>query len=530
VPYSTLGYNRDRKYWEKWFPADFVTESFPGQFRNWFYALLAMSALMEERAPFKVLLGHATVRDEKGEEMHKSKGNAIPFEESAEKMGVDVMRWMFSRHNPASNINFGYAPADEIRNRFILKLWNTYAFFCNYARLDGFDPDIPVVAVRERPDIDRWILSDLQLLIRTARREFENYNVMTFCLAAETFVAEKLSNWYVRRNRRRFWKSEESKDKLAAYQTLYTVLTTLIRLFAPIMPFLTEVMYQNLERDENENTDRSRSIHHCNFPEVDDTLIDAELSADMEALLRLVSLGSAARNSVRIKVRQPLAEIVIQPANDSERHAVQRFAEQISEELNLKKVTLHDPAEGPLLRYEISPNLKTLGPKFGERVREIRTALTAADAISLAAKVQAGGEIELDCAGATAVLDANDILLKAKAPAGWTGVIDYGTQLLLDVRINEELVQEGMAREVVRHVQELRKKSGLEMEDRIALHFATSPALLQAVEAHRSYISAETLAVEWLNLPLDGDSHSTSVKVDGHPLTIQLRKVIAEGV
>jgi isoleucyl-tRNA synthetase len=528
VPYSTLGYNRDRKYWEKWFPADFVTESFPGQFRNWFYALLAMSALMEGRAPFRVLLGHAIVRDEKGEEMHKSKGNAIPFEESAEKMGVDVMRWMFSRHNPANNINFGYGPADEIRNRFILKLWNTYAFFCNYARLDGFDPDIPAVPVSERPDIDRWILSDLQLLVQTARREFENYNVMAFCLGAETFVAEKLSNWYVRRNRRRFWKSEKSEDKLAAYQTLYTVLTTLIRLFAPIMPFLTEVMYQNLEQSRSAEAGRQLSIHHCNFPEVDDALIDAELSADMEALLRLVSLGSAARNSVRIKVRQPLAEIVIQPANDAERRAIKRFAEQISEELNIKKVSLHDPAQGPLLRYEVSPNLKTLGPKFGERVREIRTALAAADANSLAAKVQAGGNIELDCTGTTVVLDASDILLKAKAPEGWTGLIDYGTQLLLDVRINEELAREGMAREVVRHVQELRKKSGLEMEDRIILYFATeSPALRSAVEGHSSYISAETLAVEWVNVPLDGDSHTTSVKVDGHLLTIQLRKVIA---
>src|SRR5262249_44583545 len=157
--------------------------------------------------------------------------------------------------------------ADEIRNRFILKLWNTYAFFCNYARLDGFDPDTTGVPVRERPDIDRWILSDLQLLVQTARREFENYNVMAFCVAAETFVAEKLSNWYVRRNRRRFWKSEKSNDKLAAYQTLYAVLTTLIRLFAPIMPFLTEVMYQNLERREKK-TDDDESIHHCNFPEV----------------------------------------------------------------------------------------------------------------------------------------------------------------------------------------------------------------------------------------------------------------------
>jgi isoleucyl-tRNA synthetase len=531
VPYSTLGYNRDRNCWEKWFPADFVTESFPGQFRNWFYALLAMSALMERRAPFRVLLGHAVVRDEKGEEMHKSKGNAIPFEESAEKMGVDVMRWMFSRHNPANNINFGYGPADEIRNRFIFKLWNTYAFFCNYARLDGFDPNTPPVPVRERPDIDRWILSDLQLLIQTARREFENYNVMAFCLAAETFVAEKLSNWYVRRNRRRFWKSEKGEDKSAAYQTLYNVLTTLVKLFAPVMPFLTEIMYQNLEQSRSAEAGRALSIHHCNFPEVDESLIDAELSADMEALLRLVSLGSAARNSVRIKVRQPLAEIVIQPANDSERHAVQRYAEQISEELNLKKVRLHDPAQGPLLRYEVNPNLKTLGPKFGERVKEIRTALAALDSNSLVAKLQAGGSIELDCAGTTMVLDANDILLKAKASDGWTGLIDYGTQLLLDVRINEELAREGIAREVVRHVQELRKKSGLEMEDRIILYFATeSPALRSAVEGHSSYISAETLAVEWVNVPLDGDSHTTSVKVDGHPLTIQLRKVIVAGL
>ena len=476
-----------------------------------------------------MLLGHALVRDEKGEEMHKSKGNAIPFEESAEKMGVDVMRWMFCRHNPANNINFGYAPADEIRNRFVFKLWNTYAFFCNYARLDGFDPDSRGVPLGERPAIDRWILSDLQLLIQTARREFESYNVMAFCVAAETFVAEKLSNWYVRRNRRRFWKSEKSEDKLAAYHTLYTVLTTLTRLFAPIMPFLTESMYQNLERSETE--EGARSIHHCDFPEVIESLIDTELSADMEALLRLVSLGSAARNSVRIKVRQPLAEIIIQPANDAERHAVQRFAEQILEELNLKKVTLHDPAEGPLLRYEVSPNLKTLGPKFGERVREIRMALAALDANSLAAKVQVGGNIELECAGTTVVLDANDILLKAKAPDGWTGLIDHGTQLLLDTRITKELAQEGMAREIVRHVQELRKKSGLEMEDRIALHFATeSPELLRAVEAHSSYISAETLTVERFNTSLDGDSHAISVKVDGYPLTIQLRKVVAVGV
>lgn len=530
VPYSTLGYNRDRQYWKEWFPADFVTECFPGQFRNWFYALLAMSTMMERQAPFKVLLGHALVRDEKGEEMHKSKGNAIPFEEAAEKMGVDVMRWMFCRHNPVNNINFGYGPADELRTRFIFKLWNTYAFFCNYARLDGFDPAAPVIPVHERPDIDRWILSDLQLLVQTARHEFENYNVVAFCLAAEHFVAEKLSNWYVRRNRRRFWKSEKSRDKLAAYQILYTVLTTLTRLLAPVMPFLTEVMYQNLERSEDKQAGRPLSVHLCDFPEADESLIDAELSADMEALLRLVSVGLAARNSVRIKVRQPLAEIKIQLAGEPERHAVLRFAEQISEELNVKKVSLHDPANGPLLRYEVKPNLKTLGPKLGERVKEVQTALAALDSMSVVEKVQAGGDLQLACPGGVVVLDKNDLLINTRAPEGWAGLTDHGTQLLLDVRITEQLAREGMAREVVRHVQELRKKSELEMEDRIALYLVTeSSALRQAIEAHRSYICAETLAIEWANSPLDGGVHEASAKVNGQALIIQLRKAISAG-
>jgi isoleucyl-tRNA synthetase len=473
VPYSTLGYNYGRNYWEQWFPADFVTESFPGQFRNWFYALLAMSALMERRAPFRVLLGHAMVRDEKGEEMHKSKGNAIPFEEAAEKMGADVMRWMFCRNNPANNINFGYRPADEIRNRFVFKLWNTYAFFCNYARLDGFDPNAPVIPAHERPDIDRWILSDLQLLVRTARREFEDYNVMAFCLAAEDFIAEKLSNWYVRRNRRRFWKSEKSLDKLAAYQTLYTVLTTVIRLFAPIMPFLTEVMYQNLEETEGESTSRCSSIHLCDFPEVTELLIDAKLSAEMDSLLRIVSLGSAVRNSVKIKVRQPLAEIRIQPASDPERNAILRFAEQIAEELNVKKVTLHDPAQGPLLQYEIKPNFKNLGPKLGENVKEAQKLLAALDAKSIMEKFQSGGSVELVCPGGTVVVDNDDVLINAKASDGWAGLVDYNTQVVLDVRVTEQLACEGTAREIVRHVQELRKKAGLEMEDRIRLHLQT---------------------------------------------------------
>lgn len=526
VPYSTLGYRRNRKYWEKWFPADFVTESFPGQFRNWFYALLAMSAMMEARAPFRVLLGHATVRDEKGEEMHKSKGNAIPFEEAAEKMGADVMRWMFCRNNPANNINFGYGPADEIRNRFFFKLWNTYAFFSNYARLDGFDPRQEQIPLAERPDIDRWILSDLQLLVESAERAYQNFDVMAFCLDAENYVAEKLSNWYVRRNRRRFWKSEKTSDKLAAYQTLYTVLTTLTRLLAPVTPFLAEAIYQNLEAAEEID-----SVHLRDFPIVDPSLIDSELSADMEALLRLVSLGLAARNSVRIKVRQPLAEMKIVPGNEAERRAVMRFADQIADELNVKTVRLHDPAQGPLLEYEIKPNLKTLGPRLGPRLKETQKALAALDATRAAEKFQAGGEVELKIGDETVALSQSDVLISAKAPQGWAGAADGRTQLALDARITDELACEGVAREIVRHIQELRKQSGLEIEDRIRLHVATdSAAVRAAIETHDAYIRGETLALELTKAPLDGEAHQAVIDIQGQPVRIELlRTALAAG-
>jgi isoleucyl-tRNA synthetase len=541
VPFSTMKYNTDRAYWGQWFPADFITESFPGQFRNWFYAILAMSTMMVDRAPMKVLLGHGLVRDQWDRPMHKSAGNAIPFEGAADEgyeltdpkgvtrhhppMSADLIRWLFCRHNAANNLDFGPAPAEELRGKFELKLWNTYAFFCNYARLDGFDPNTPQVPVRERPDIDRWILSDLQLLVGTARREFERYNVQAFCLEAERFVDDKLSNWYVRRNRRRFWKSEQGTDKVAAYQTLYTVLTTLTRLLAPVMPFLAEAMYQN---QIVRGAGRGESVHLEAFPAAEEALIDPDLSADMDALLRLVSLGSAARNSVKIKVRQPLAEMKVQPGDERDGRAVERFADQICEELNVRKVTLHDPAQGPLLRALVKPDVKALGPKFGPRLKEVQTALAAADGAAVAREVSAGKPFELAGPGGSITLEPGDVVVQLQAPVGWAGVADKGTQVAIDSRITEELKLAGMAREIVRHVQNLRKEAGLEMEDRILLYLGTESAVLrQAIEAHRAYIAAETLTAQWANEPLGTGGHRVSVKVEGLALTIELRKALA---
>jgi isoleucyl-tRNA synthetase len=523
VPYSTVGYNRDREYWEKWFPADFITESFPGQFRNWFYAMLAMSTMMTGRAPFKDLLGYALVMDERARPMSKTQGNAIRFEEAAEQISADLARWMFCRQNVANNINFGYGPAEEVRSKFTLKLWNSYAFFCNYARLDKFDPQATQVPLPERPDIDRWILSDLQLLIETARHAYERYDVQALCLAAERFVDDKLSNWYVRRNRRRFWKSEQSSDKLAAYQTLYTVLTTVTKLIAPVMPFLTEEMYHNLVL---QGARADGSVHLADFPGVDSSLVDKDLSADMDALLRLVSLGSAARNSVKIKVRQPLSEMKVQPGDDRERRAVERFADQICEELNVKHVTLHDAGKGSLLSLDVKLNMKTAGPKFGPRLKEVQIALAGAHPAEVAKMIQAGEAFQLTCTNGLVLLEPEDVVIQQRAPEGWAGVAERGTQVLVDARISEELKQEGMARDVVRHVQDLRKKAGLEMDDRIVLHLATdSPPLRQAIQTHLSYICNETLA-QWSPKPLEGpDVHQTVVKIDGHALTVQLRKV-----
>ncbi len=563
VPFSTMGYNRDRAYWEKWFPADFVTESFPGQFRNWFYAMLTMSTMMVNRAPFKTLLGHGQVRDQWGEEMHKAKGNSIPFEGAAEDgyvikhelkpgeptvkilgatstevieeeidgkrvrelqatclpMSADLIRWLYCRHNPALNVNFGPGPAEELRSRFTLKLWNSYAFFCNYARLDHFDPKTPQVPLARRPDIDRWILSDLQQLVRTARQAFDDYRLMDFCLAAERFVDDKLSNWYIRRNRKRFWKSEHGQDKLAAYQTLYTALMTLTKLCAPIVPFLSETMYQNLLPGGA----GPASVHLCEYPSVDES--DAELSADMEALLRLVSLGLSARQTAKIKVRQPLAEMRVQPGSDRDRRAVERFGDQICDELNVKKVSLHEPSAGPLLLLQVKPNLRTLGPKFGARLQEVVAALAAVPSADVAARAAAGEPIELAAPSGAVTLEPTDVVVQHGGPEGWAGVADRATQVAVDTRITPALSREGMAREVVRHVQEQRKNAELQIEDRIVLYLGTaSEVLRQAIEEHRSYIAAETLTAQWSPTALEGEAHRVSVKVDGHELTIQLRR------
>ena len=395
VSFSTLEFRHDKDYWREWFPADWISESFPGQFRNWFYSLLTMGAVLEETEPFKLVFSYAAMRDENGEEMHKSKGNAIWFEDAAEKMGVDAMRWTFARHHPENNINFGFASADEVRRRFLIPLWNVYSFFVTYANIDQFDPNVEFPLVAERPDLDRWILSELHQLTADVTYSLEVFEPESAARRVEEFV-ESLSNWYVRRSRRRFWKSgllsganggppsadyANIADKLAAYGTLYEVLLTLTKLLAPIIPFVTESMYRNLAAIDG---GARESVHLENYPVADMSLVDERLNEVTRLAQRVSSLGRAARSKAGIKVRQPLETVLVKTRSSEERDLLADATPQILEELNVRRLHAAED-DTDILEFMIQPNLPLLGPKYGRQISALRQALASQDPSAVAA-------------------------------------------------------------------------------------------------------------------------------------------------
>lgn len=559
VAYSTTRYNADRDYWDQWIPADLITECFPGQFRNWFYAILAMSTMMElgkdkKRPPFKTLLGHAMVLDEHRQVMHKSDGTAIWFEEAAEQVGVDTMRWMYCAQPPIADLPFATrhpgeevtiegpdgerithtvggdrlckvtsGHADETRRRVLLMLWNSYAFLANYARLDEFDPAAPQVPLGQREDIDRWILSDLQQVIRLARGHFENYDLPPVCHAIERFL-DNLSTWYIRRNRRRFWRgpTEGDTDKLAAYQTLYEALVTLAKVAAPIIPFLTEHIYQNLVARQIAGA--PPSIHLCDYPQADESEIDPALSEQMAALLRIVSLARSARTASKLKVRQPLAELIVASGSDVERDAVSQFRDHVLEELNVKNVTVRESV-ADLCSVTVAVNKKLVGPKYGPQMNAIVKGLAQVDAVEAVAKVAAGECVAVPAGTESILLEPGELEVTKDYGSDWAAAEDQHTVVLLDRRITTELRHEGLARDVVRNVQNLRKEMDLNIEDRIALSLRTESAdLAAAIDAFRDYIARETLAVELVHDALPDAAGGKEVNIAGAKLVIAIHK------
>lgn len=535
VPFSTLQYRKDREYWSEWYPADWISESFPGQFRNWFYSLLAMATVVDNSPPFMQCFGYATLFAEDGTPMHKSSGNMIEFNEAADRMGVDVMRWLYANHRPEANLLFGYGRADEVRRRFLIPLWNVYNFFVSYAILDqwqpsaeGFDPKYPEGPTPTSDNVlDRWILARLNQITNQVTQALEDTDSLTATNAVEVFL-DDLSNWYVRRSRRRFWRGQLDADKRAAYQTLYHVLVKLGKLIAPVTPFVTEVMYQNLVRGGSDGVPGKaqpfESVHMTYYPETDLTAIQQPLLAQMDLARRIASLGLSARGSANVKVRQPLARALafvgLNQAGLSD-----ELTEIVKDELNVRELVLTQE-EGSIVKYRILPDNKLLGPKFGKKFPALRSALNVQNASEIARRVAMNEMVSLRVDDQTFDLAPNELLVQTQAAEGLAVASAEGITVAIDTTLTPELVQEGMAREFVRAVQTMRKDAGFSIEDRIVTHFETdSIALHEMLNTYGEYVKRETLSTE-LREGRGGDGFFASdAKVEGQGVRIALRRV-----
>ncbi|MGH2462297.1 MAG: isoleucine--tRNA ligase [Candidatus Limnocylindria bacterium] len=486
VAYSTLQWTDEPEHWAEWFPADFITESFPGQFRNWFYALLTMSTVLSGRPPTRTLLGHALVRDEHGEEMHKSRGNAIWFDDAAEEIGADVMRWLYAAANPAANVNFGYGAGAEVVRRFFLPLWNTYSFFVTYARLDGWIPGAGDADDLSQALLDRWIASRLDGLVVDVRADLDRYEAARAARRLEAFVDE-LSTWYVRRNRRRFWKGELDADKSAAYATLHEVLTTLTRLLAPFVPHLADAMWQNLVVAVNSSA--PESVHLSDFP-ASRGRADAATDQSVALARQVVALGRTARAASDVRTRQPLRRVRVRLPSSAggtlapDPRIAAELEAHVRDELNVKAVeVITDDAD--LVERRLYPLLPVIGPRHGQDVARIMAAVKAGDwELSDAGGARAGG----------VTLAADEFELKARARAGHEVAEDGEMLVALDTQVDEALAAEGLAREVAHRLQNLRKAAGLEISDRIVTAVAAPAAAAERLAVHRDWLASETLA------------------------------------
>jgi len=526
VALSTVRYRSDRAYWEKWSPADLISESFPGQFRCWFYSLLTMTTVMTRRTPFRHCYTYGLLLAEDGRQMHKSWGNAIWFDDAAETMGVDVMRWMYCMHKPEQNLLFGYHGADETRRHFMIPLWNVYAFFCNYARLDGWLPDGKPLAEKELSLLDRWMLSKLQKLVADVTAEMDDYDVYDAVHLLEPFV-DDLSNWYVRRSRRRFWRGagEADADKDAAYSTLYAVLTTLCKLLAPFVPFVTEIMYQNLVQSiAVPGSERfPASVHHQDWPVADASLLDEELMADMDMAIKVTSLGRSARNAANVKLRQPLAKAIV-VADARQQMRLEHLADVVLDELNVKEIDFLRQAD-ELVHYEIGLLPHILGKKHGRLFPRLRKAVSGMDARPLARSLQAGQPVTVDVEGTPIELLPEEAQVRMRAREGLAVADADGVVVGIDTELTPELEQEGLARDLVRRVQEMRKNAGYEIQDRITLTYQAGETLSAVFVTLGDYVVAETLAVEVrTGTPPEG-SHVETFELNGQEITIGVQRV-----
>jgi isoleucyl-tRNA synthetase len=527
VPFSTMGYRSEPEYWRAWYPAHWITESFLGQFRNWFYSLLAMATVLDQSPPFLQNFGFATLLGEDGRPMHKSWGNSIEFNEAADQMGVDVMRWLYITQKPENDLLFGYNRGDEMRRQFLIPLWNVYSFFVTYANLDGWvpggepDADYPEGETPVSDNLlDRWVLGQLNLLVEVVTKNLEESDFMTAAKAIGDFI-DDLTNWHVRRSRRRFWKSEHDADKNAAYAVLYHVLVKLARLLAPFTPFVSEAIYQGLVAEVRAGA--HESVHHTRWPQADTAAVDESLLEQMALARQIASLGLAARSTVNLKVRQPLAKAMAYAGSST--RLDQELVEIITDELNVKQFELVSEA-GKLVEYRLLPNNKLLGPRFGAAFPKVRAALAAADPAQVEGWVRAGQNVPLMVDGEWVELAPEEVLVQTSPVEGLAVAEDKGISVAVDAVLTPELRSEGLAREIVRRIQEMRKKAGFNIDDRIRTYYQAvdSGWLDDLLVDWGEYLRAETLTTAMVNsVPPDG-AFVEMHQLDGKELSLAVMR------
>jgi isoleucyl-tRNA synthetase len=524
VPFSTVHYLTKPEVWKAWFPFHFITECFPGQFRNWFYSLLAMSTVLENREPFETVLGHALVKDEKGQEMHKSLGNVIWFDEAAEKMGVDIMRWIFTKQNPFTTLNFGFGAGDLVKRK-MLTLWNLCSFFATYAALDEPDLSRAPAPGDGLGLLDRWLLSRVNRLVVRAREAYEGYMVTPLAREAETFLDE-VSKWYVRRSRRRFWKGTDDQDKGNAYRTLYTALATFNAVIAPILPFTAEEIHAKIVAPAMK--DAPESVHLLPFPEPDEAFLDDDLEAEMSRVMQLVNMALGARAGANIKVRQPLALARLGVPDEGERKAMEKYADVITDEINVKRLEFVANND-ELVDHVVRPKLTVIGKKYGKRTQAVKKAIQSLDPETVRKAREEDKTLKLQVRDErrkteTFEIQSDEFEIQSAGRKGWLVHREGEYSVALDGRMDDDLLREGRARDLVRHIQNHRKKAGFDVADRIHITFSGEGPLAEAIEKEAAYIQGEVLALSILHVEeVEGD-YVADLTIGKGTLRIGLRK------
>jgi isoleucyl-tRNA synthetase len=520
------------------FPADYICEAID-QTRGWFYSLHAISTLLSDSVAFKNVICLGLMLDGEGRKMSKHKGNVVDPWEVLEAHGADAFRWyLYTASPPGQEKRFSTDLVGEVIRTFTLTIWNVYSFFVTYASLDGWKPDEALTNLatlghptggrtgRAYTALDKWILSELHSLVRQISQAMEEYDVVGATRPIETFV-DRLSNWYLRRSRRRFWRQggkspAEDADKNAAYATLYECLVTLARLLAPSMPFLADEFYRNLVLGVD--PDAQESVHLATWPEPDRAMIDEKLNEEMRRVLLWASLGHAARNKANRKVRQPLPEAAFAISSADDRRILEKYGDLLADELNVKKIRPLDAA-GEVVAYTLNPLPKELGPKHGALFPKVRSALLALDSEAAASLLLAGRSVTVRVDDAEVEAGPEEVEVRLTAREGFAVAAEGADLAALGTELTPALVREGLAREFVRRVQDLRKTADLQISDRIHIFYTASPKLGEAVKQHADYIASETLAAEVSEAAAPAGAHSAADEFDGETLTVALEKV-----